>query len=167
MEWPDVSDETLKNTLEDWLLPYLTGILRGEHLQRLDLSSALFATLSWKHRQGLDTLAPTHFTAPSGSRIPIDYTSGDTPVLAVRLQEMFGATKTPAIADGKLPLLIHLLSPAGRPVQVTRDLTSFWANAYHQVKKDLMGRYPKHHWPDDPLTAQATNRVKKGTTIRY
>ncbi len=161
MEWPDVSDEALKNTLEDWLLPYLAGIVRGEHLQRLDLSSALFATLSWKHRQALDMLAPTHFTVPSGSRIPIDYTTGDTPVLAVRLQEMFGAAETPAIAGGKLPLLIHLLSPAGRPVQVTRDLTSFWAHAYFEVKKDLMGRYPKHHWPDDPLMAQATNRTKK------
>jgi ATP-dependent helicase HrpB len=161
MEWPDVSDETLKNTLEDWLLPYLDGFTRGEHLRRMDLSSALFASLSWKHRQGLEMLAPTHFTVPSGSRIPIDYTAGETPVLSVRLQEMFGATETPAIAAGKLPLLIHLLSPAGRPVQITRDLKSFWAHAYHEVKKDLMGRYPKHHWPDDPLTAQATNRVKK------
>ncbi len=161
MKWPDVSDGTLINTLEDWLPPYLTGILRGEHLRRIDLSSALFAALSWRHRQELDVLAPTHFTVPSGSRIPIDYITGDTPVLAVRLQEMFGATETPAIAAGKLPLLIHLLSPAGRPVQVTRDLKSFWAHGYYEVKKDLMGRYPKHHWPDDPLTAQATNRAKK------
>jgi ATP-dependent helicase HrpB len=161
LEWPDVSDETLANALEDWLLPYLDGILRGEHLKRIDLSSALFAILSWKHRQDLDTLAPTHFTVPSGSRIPIDYTTGDTPVLAVRLQEMFGATETPAIAAGKLPLLIHLLSPAGRPVQITSDLKSFWAHGYYEVKKDLMGRYPKHHWPDDPLTAQATNRIKR------
>jgi ATP-dependent helicase HrpB len=161
MEWPDVSDETLKNTLEDWLLPYLDGIMRDEHLRRIDLSSALFAGLSWKHRQELDMLAPTHFTVPSGSRIPIDYTSGDTPVLAVRLQEMFGATETPAIADGKLPLLIHLLSPAGRPVQISRDLKSFWAHGYYEVKKDMMGRYPKHHWPDDPMMARATSRIKR------
>ncbi len=161
MEWPDVTDETLINTLDEWLLPYLNGITRGEHLRRLDLSSALAATLSWKQRQALDILAPTHFTVPSGSRIPIDYISGDTPVLAVRLQEMFGATETPTIAAGKSPLLIHLLSPAGRPVQMTRDLKSFWAHTYFEVKKDLMGRYPKHHWPDDPVTAQATNRVKK------
>jgi ATP-dependent helicase HrpB len=161
MEWPDVSDETLKNTLEDWLLPYLDGILRGEHLRRIDLSGALFAALSWKQRQDIDVLAPTHFTVPSGSRIPIDYTEGDAPVLAVRLQEMFGATETPAIAAGKLPLLIHLLSPAGRPVQITRDLKSFWAHGYYEVRKDLMGRYPKHHWPDDPMTAQATNRIKR------
>lgn len=166
MEWPDVSDETLDNTLEDWLPPYLTGIMRREHLRRMDLSSALFALLTWKHRQKLDMLAPTHFTVPSGSRIPIDYTSSDTPVLAVRLQEMFGAIETPAIAGGKLPLLVHLLSPAGRPVQVTRDLKSFWAHAYYDVKKDLMGRYPKHHWPDDPLTAQATRRVKNRENTR-
>ena len=106
-------------------------------------------------------LAPTHFSVPSGSRIPIDYTSGDTPVLAVRLQEMFGATETPAIADGKLPLLIHLLSPAGRPVQISRDLKSFWAHGYYEVKKDMMGRYPKHHWPDDPMMARATSRIKR------
>ncbi|MBI5589229.1 MAG: ATP-dependent helicase HrpB [Deltaproteobacteria bacterium] len=161
MEWPDVSDETLKKNIEAWLTPYVTGITRGEHLRRIDLSSALFAMLTWKHRQDLDMLAPTHFTAPSGSRIPIDYTTGDTPVLSVRLQEMFGATETPTIAAGKLPLLIHLLSPAGRPVQITRDLKSFWAHAYYEVKKDLMGRYPKHHWPDDPWTAPATNRVKR------
>jgi ATP-dependent helicase HrpB len=161
MEWPDASDETLAKTLEDWLLPYLDGIQKGEHLRRIDLSSALLAALSWKQRQDLDLLAPTHFTVPSGSRIPIDYTAGDTPVLAVRLQEMFGATETPAIAAGKLPLMIHLLSPAGRPVQITRDLKSFWAHGYYEVKKDLMGRYPKHHWPDDPLMAQATNRIKR------
>lgn len=161
MEWPDVSDETLIKSLEDWLLPFLPGIVRGEHLRRLDLSGALSAILSWKHQQELDMLAPTHFTVPSGSRIPIDYTASEAPILAVRLQEMFGATETPTIATGKLPLLIHLLSPAGRPVQVTRDLKSFWTHGYYEVKKDLRGRYPKHHWPDDPMMAQATNRVKK------
>ncbi len=159
--WPDVSDEALKNTLGDWLMPYLEGIQKGEHLRRIDLSSALSAILSWKHRQELDAMAPTHFTVPGGSRIPIDYTSGEMPALSVRLQEMFGATETPAIAAGKLPLLIRLLSPAGRPVQITRDLKSFWKQGYFEVKKDLMGRYPKHHWPDDPLSARATNRVKK------
>ena len=161
IKWPDVSDEALENTLEDWLSPFIGGITHGEQLRRIDFSGALFSALSWKHRQELDLLAPTHFTVPSGSRIPIDYDAGDTPVLAVRLQEMFGATETPAIAAGKLPLLIHLLSPAGRPVQITRDLKSFWAHGYYEVKKDLMGRYPKHHWPDDPLKARATNRVKK------
>jgi ATP-dependent helicase HrpB len=159
--WADVSDEALKNTLEKWLLPYLAGITRAEQLRNIDLSGALHAMLSWKAQQDLDRLAPTHVTVPSGSRIPIDYTSGTAPVLSVRLQEMFGATETPTIAAGKLPLLIHLLSPAGRPVQVTRDLKSFWAGAYFDVKKDLMGRYPKHHWPENPITAPATNRAKR------
>ena len=161
ISWPDVSDQALTDTLESWLPPYLAGITTAEHLRRIDLSGALLAALSWKHRQDLDALAPTHLTVPSGSRIPIDYADNDMPVLAVRLQEMFGATETPTIACGKLPLLIHLLSPAGRPVQITRDLKSFWAYGYYDVKKDLMGRYPKHPWPDDPLMAPATNRAKK------
>jgi ATP-dependent helicase HrpB len=128
-------------------------------LARLDLRGSLNALLTWRQRQLLDRLAPTHWTVPSGSRRPIDY-SGDVPVLAVRLQEMFGTTGTPAIADGRLPLLLHLLSPAGRPVQVTQDLAGFWRSGYPAVKKELMGRYPKHYWPDDPLTAQPTSRAK-------
>jgi ATP-dependent helicase HrpB len=159
--WPDVSDETLEKSLEEWLLPYLSGVTRAEQLRHIDLSSALFATLPWKGQQDMEKLAPTHVTVPSGSRIPIDYAAGATPVLAVRLQEMFGAIETPAIAAGKLPLLLHLLSPAGRPVQVTRDLKSFWNQAYFDVKKDLMARYPRHHWPEDPLSAPATNRAKR------
>lgn len=158
--WPDVSDEALSASLEKWLLAFLPGITRADQLRHLDLSSALFAMLPWKMQQDLDRLAPTHLTVPSGSRIPIDYTAGALPVLAVRLQEMFGETETPRIAAGKIPLLIHLLSPAGRPVQVTRDLKSFWSQAYFEVKKDLMGRYPKHHWPENPLAALATRRVK-------
>jgi ATP-dependent helicase HrpB len=115
--------------------------------------------LSYHQHQQLDELAPTHLVVPSGSRIPIDY-SGDVPVLAVRLQELFGLAQTPATAGGRQPLLIHLLSPAGRPVQVTQDLASFWRTGYPAVKKELKGRYPKHHWPDDPLAARATARVK-------
>ena len=159
--WPNVSDENLINTLDTWLLPYLDGTIRREQIRRLDLKNALFSMLPWRQQEDLDRLAPTHITVPSGSRIPIDYCDGEVPVLAVRLQEMFGAVDTPAIAGGKLPLLVHLLSPAGRPVQVTRDLNSFWKYAYYEVKKDLMGRYPKHHWPEDPLAARPTNRVKK------
>jgi ATP-dependent helicase HrpB len=159
--WPDVSDEPLAASLEEWLLPFLPGIARADQLRHLNLSSALLAMLPWKAQQELDRLAPTHLTVPSGSRIPIDYTAGAVPVLAVRLQEMFGATETPRIAAGKLPLLLHLLSPAGRAVQVTRDLKSFWTQAYFEVKKDLMGRYPKHHWPENPFTARATNRTKR------
>jgi ATP-dependent helicase HrpB len=158
--WPDLSDAALAARLGDWLAPYLTGITRRGHLARLDLGAALRAQLTWPQQHMLDRRAPTHLTAPTGSRIPIDY-SGETPVMAVRLQEMFGLTDTPSVADGRVPILIHLLSPAGRPVQVTRDLASFWANAYHDVKRDLRGQYPRHHWPDDPLRAVPTRRAKR------
>ena len=158
-QWPDVSDEYLLATLQDWLAPYLNGVTRRGHLANLDLHAALSGRLSWEQQRSLDELAPTHLAVPSGSRIPIDY-DNDPPVLAVRLQEMFGLKETPRIAGGRVALLIHLLSPAYRPVQVTQDLAGFWARSYHEVKKDLKGRYPKHYWPDDPLQAQATARAK-------
>ncbi|WP_255448479.1 ATP-dependent helicase HrpB [Telmatospirillum sp. J64-1] len=158
--WPDLSDQALLDGLEDWLGPFLTGITRRGHLAKLDLAAALHALLDWPQSQALDKLAPSHLTVPSGSRIPLDYAGGETPVLAVRLQEMFGATETPALAGGKVPLVVHLLSPAHRPVQVTQDLAGFWKSSYHAVKADLKGRYPKHYWPDDPLQAQATSRAK-------
>jgi ATP-dependent helicase HrpB len=158
-QWPDVSDDGLAKNPSQWLSPYLTGITRLRDLARIDLKKALFSMLPYQQHQLLDELAPTHLTVPSGSRIPIDY-SGDIPVLAVRLQEMFGLVKTPAVAGGRQPLLIHLLSPAGRPVQITRDLAGFWQTGYPEVKKELKGRYPKHYWPDDPLEAQATARVR-------
>ncbi|MGE5514609.1 MAG: ATP-dependent helicase HrpB [Bacteroidota bacterium] len=157
--WPDLSDQALLDGLEDWLAPYLGGITRRAHLTKLDLSQALRGLVPWEQARRLDELVPTHVTVPSGSRVPIDY-SGETPVLAVRLQEMFGCADTPRIAGGKVPLLLHLLSPARRPVQVTRDLASFWANAYHAVKADLKGQYPKHWWPDDPMQAEPTARAK-------
>jgi ATP-dependent RNA helicase HrpB len=159
-DWPDISDEALLARLEDWLAPYLSGMTRRAHLANLDLLDALLSQLDWKQRQALDELAPTHLTVPSGSRVPLDYQSGEVPVLAVRLQEMFGATDTPAVAGGKAQVLLHLLSPARRPVQVTRDLKSFWANSYRAVKADLKGQYPKHYWPDDPLQAEPTARAK-------
>lgn len=159
-KWPDVSDQGLLNTLEEWLAPFLTGMSRKEHLQRLDLKGALSGLLSWHRQNRLDALAPTHITVPSGSRIPLDYAAGDIPVLAVRLQEMFGAVDTPTIAGGKVPVMLHLLSPASRPVQVTRDLANFWENTYFEVRKDLRGRYPKHYWPDNPLAAMPTGRAK-------
>jgi ATP-dependent helicase HrpB len=158
--WPDLSDAALLAGLEEWLAPYLSGMTRRTHLANLDVTEALLACLDWKQRQALDARAPTHLAVPSGSRVPLDYQSGEVPVLAVRLQEMFGATETPAIAGGKVQVLLHLLSPARRPVQVTRDLTSFWANSYRAVKADLKGQYPKHHWPDDPLQAEPTARAK-------
>ncbi|MBY0432028.1 MAG: ATP-dependent helicase HrpB, partial [Rhodospirillales bacterium] len=163
-DWPDISDSALAANLEDWLAPFLEGITRRAHLSRLDLGEALRALLPWDRRRALDELAPTHLVVPSGSRIPLDYQSGEEPVLAVRLQEMFGAVTTPTLARGRVPVLLHLLSPARRPMQVTRDLASFWANTYAQVRADLRGQYPKHSWPDNPLEAQPTARAKpRGT----
>ena len=160
-DWPDLSDAALLASLEDWLAPYLTGITRRTQFGRIDLGQALSAKLDYAQRRQLDALAPTHIEVPSGSRIAIDYAAGDVPVLAVKLQEMFGATATPAIAGGKVPLIVHLLSPAGRPLQVTRDLAGFWKNSYPQVRGEMRGRYPKHPWPDDPLTAPPTARTKR------
>jgi ATP-dependent helicase HrpB len=158
--WPNLSDEALLASLEDWLAPYLAGMTRRTHLANLNLADALLACLDWKQHKALDELAPTHLTVPSGSRLPLDYQSGEVPVLAVRLQEMFGATDTPTIAGGKVQVLLHLLSPARRPVQVTRDLKGFWSSSYRAVKADMKGQYPKHHWPDDPLQAEPTARAK-------
>jgi ATP-dependent helicase HrpB len=157
--WPELSDQALLATIENWLAPYLNGMSRLTHLTRLNLKEVLNSLLSWPQQQALEKLAPTHLSVPSGSRVRIDY-STETPVLAVRLQELFGLMETPRIAAGRVALTIHLLSPARRPIQVTQDLASFWANTYAEVKKDLKGRYPKHYWPDDPLQAEATHRVR-------
>jgi ATP-dependent helicase HrpB len=157
--WPDISDGALERTLEQWAAPWLIGLTRRDHFARFDLRNALESFVSHAQRGILEREAPTHFTVPSGSTIPIDYT-GEVPSLSVRLQELFGLTQSPTVAAGKLPLLLKLLSPAGRPVQITRDLVSFWERGYHEVKKDLKGRYPKHYWPDDPYTAQATRRAR-------
>ena len=158
--WPDLSDEALEHTLEEWAAPWIVGFTRREHFSRMDLSNALHSFLNHAQAVILQREAPTHFTVPSGSHIPIDYLDGENPSLSVRLQELFGLSATPTVAGGKLPLLLKLLSPAGRPVQITKDLVSFWTRGYHEVKKDLKGRYPKHYWPDDPHTAQATRRAK-------
>jgi ATP-dependent helicase HrpB len=158
-QWPDLSDGCLLATLEDWLAPYLSGVTRRAHLAGLDLHTVLTGLLNREQQRTLDDLAPVHLTVPSGSRIAIDY-DHDPPILAVRLQELFGLKETPRIAGGRVPLLIHLLSPACRPVQVTQDLAGFWARGYSEVKKDLKGRYPKHYWPDDPLQAQPTARAR-------
>jgi ATP-dependent helicase HrpB len=158
-DWPDVSDAALLASLEEWLAPYLGKVSRLSHFANLDLSSILHNRLPWPLPQRLDELAPKTLTVPSGSQIRIDY-SESPPVLAVRLQELFGLAATPRIAGGRLGLKLHLLSPAHRPVQVTQDLASFWANTYAEVKKDLKGRYPKHYWPDDPLIAEPTARAK-------
>ncbi|OOG28732.1 ATP-dependent helicase HrpB [Thioalkalivibrio denitrificans] len=149
--WPDVSNEALLNGLADWLGPSMAGMSRLDHLARLDLVAALQGLLDWRQLKRLDAIAPTHLTVPSGSRLRIDYSDPHAPVLAVRIQEIFGLMETPRVGDGRVPLTLHLLSPARRPVQVTRDLAGFWARTYAEVKKDLKGRYPKHHWPDDPV----------------
>lgn len=158
--WPDISDAALLDSLETWLAPYLHEVRKLDDLRRLDLSAALAALLPWPLPQKLDDYAPTHIQVPSGSRIAIDYCQ-NPPVLAVKLQEMFGCQATPTVVQGKVPLLIHLLSPARRPLQVTQDLAGFWRTSYHEVKKEMKGRYPKHPWPDDPLQATATRFTKK------
>lgn len=159
--WPDLADETLTAEPEKWLTPYLSGIRSLEDLSSLNIVPALKEMLSPKQKHLLGERAPQTIVVPSGRSVPIDYASGRTPVLAVKLQEMFGLADTPAIAGGRVKLLVHLLSPAGRPVQITRDLRQFWNSGYPEVKKELRGRYPKHPWPDDPWSAPATKHTKK------
>ncbi|HRQ79084.1 MAG TPA: ATP-dependent helicase HrpB [Gemmatimonadaceae bacterium] len=162
--YPDVSDAALLETLDTWLAPMLGEARRWSDLAGLDLGGALLAPLPWAARERLDRIAPTHLEVPSGSRIRVEYADAAQPVLRVKLQECFGLTETPRLAEGRVPVTMHLLSPAGRPVQVTQDLASFWRSGYFEVRKDLKGRYPRHPWPDDPLLAQATRRAKpRGT----
>ena len=159
-EWPDLSDEQLLATMKDWLAPFLNGITRFAQLSKLSMIDILRSLFPYQNMKDLDRLAPTHLTVPTGSSIPIDYSS-EQPVLAVRLQEMFGETMTPTVAGGARKVLLHLLSPARRPLAVTQDLPSFWKNAYQDVRKDMRGQYPKHYWPEDPLEAEPTRRTKK------
>jgi ATP-dependent helicase HrpB len=159
-EWPDLSDDALSRNAEEWLAPFLTGKTSLQQIGVDDLAAALDAVLPWTLRKRLDAEAPTHFSAPSGSQVPIDYEAEEGPKLSIRVQELFGLAVHPTIAGGRVPLLIELLSPAHRPVQMTRDLPGFWRGSYKDVRTDLRGRYPKHPWPDDPLTAPATRRAK-------
>ncbi len=161
-EWPQVSDSALLATLDSWLSPWLDGITRREHLARVPLVDALQGLLSWEQRRQLDRLAPTRLQVPSGSQILIDYLDESAPAVSVRLQEVFGLTETPRIGGG-IPVTFKLLSPAQRPVQITRDLASFWRGAYAEVRKDLRGRYPKHYWPENPLEAEPTRRARPRT----
>jgi ATP-dependent helicase HrpB len=158
--WPDVSEVELERTAEQWLLPHLIGLRRGSEVEQLDLMATLLDLLAWEQRRELDRLAPTHVLVPSGSHIRIDYADAAAPVLAVRLQELFGLEETPRVGGGAVALTLHLLSPARRPVQVTRDLAGFWRSSYFEVRRELRGRYPKHEWPEDPLTAPPTRRAK-------
>ena len=161
--WPDLSDEALLRTLDDWLGPFLAGLTTLDRVTRLDLAQPLHALLSWEQSRQLERLAPTRLTVPSGSNVRLEYETPDLPILAVRLQEMFGCKDTPRLVDGKVPVMLHLLSPTRRPVQITKDLSSFWSKAYQEVRKALRGRYPKHHWPEDPLTAPPTAKAKRRT----
>ncbi len=158
--WPDVSEETLLSAPEDWLLPWLKGIRSTQQLAALNVGPALTEMLTWEQRRLLNDRAPVTIAVPSGSNIPIDYVAGVIPVLAVKLQEMFGLADTPTIAGGRIKLLLHLLSPARRPVQITQDLSQFWNTGYPQVKKELKGRYPKHPWPDNPWNTVPTRKTK-------
>jgi ATP-dependent helicase HrpB len=163
-EWPDLSDATLAATVTDWLAPFLTSATSLADVDADLLATALDALLPWSVRDNLGALAPTHFTAPTGKHHPIDYEGEGAPILAIRVQELFGLTVHPAIANGRLPLTLHLLSPAHRPIQITRDLPGFWAGSWADVRADMRGRYPKHPWPEDPRSAPPTARAKpRGT----
>ncbi|MHB1224269.1 MAG: ATP-dependent helicase HrpB [Gemmatimonadaceae bacterium] len=150
--WPDASDAALLATMGDWLAPALHDLRRWDEVQRLSLTDALMTMLPWDRRAALDALAPTHYTVPGGPRVALDYSDPAAPVLAVRLQELFGVAETPRIAAGTVPLTLHLLSPARRPMQITRDLAGFWRTSYFDVRREMRGRYPKHDWPDEPWT---------------
>lgn len=160
-EWPDFSEQGLLASLEEWLLPWLKDGAGVRQLRSISIQEVLVAWLGWERVQRLDRWLPTHFETPAGSRRRIQYTLDAAPFLAVPLQEMLGLSEGPTLADGQVPLVLHLLSPAGRPLQVTTDLAAFWAGAYMEVKKEMRGRYPKHYWPDDPADAKATRFTKR------
>ncbi|HED5652839.1 TPA: ATP-dependent helicase HrpB [Citrobacter freundii] len=160
-DWPAVDEDSLLATLERWLLPHMSGVHSLRALKALNVGQALRDLLDWSMLQRLDSELPAHYTVPTGSRIAIRYHEDNPPVLAVRMQEMFGEAKTPTIAQGRVPLVLELLSPAQRPLQVTSDLSAFWQGSYREVQKEMKGRYPKHVWPDDPANTAPTRRTKK------
>jgi ATP-dependent helicase HrpB len=158
-DWPDLSAAALATNFA-WLEPFLDGITRRSHFARIPLMAALRARLTHAQARTLDELAPTHITLPTGTRTPIDYVDDLAPCASMRMQEVFGLAATPRIGGGAVPITFKLLSPAHRPLQVTRDLASFWRNAYVDVRKDMRGRYPRHYWPENPLEAEPTRRAK-------
>lgn len=159
--WPAVDDASLLASLERWLLPHMSGVRSLRALKALNIQQALLGLMPWSLQQRLESSLPTHYTVPTGSRIAIRYDADNPPALAVRMQEMFGEATTPTIAQGRVALVLELLSPAQRPLQITRDLSAFWAGAYREVQKEMKGRYPKHVWPDDPANTAPTRRTKK------
>jgi len=159
-----LQDEALATTVVDWLAPFLVDKTKLSEISVNDLDTALNALLPWNLRARLQQEAPTHFEAPTGNRHAIDYTTAGAPALHIRVQELFGLTRHPAIGNGKLPLTLHLLSPAHRPIQITRDLPGFWKGSWAAVRVEMKGRYPRHLWPEDPITAAPTARAKpRGT----
>ena len=163
-EWPDLTDAALANTVAEWLAPFLAGKTKVSEIGADDLGAALDALLPWQLKRRLEEEAPTHFEAPTGNRHAIDYETTGAPALHIRVQELFGLTQHPSIAHGRLPLTLHLLSPAHRPIQITRDLPGFWKGSWAAVKSEMKGRYPRHSWPDDPASAAPTARAKpRGT----
>ena len=161
IDFPDFSDDFLVENMDEWLSPYLNEITTLRACQHLDYMNILLGQLSFEQTQMLDKLAPAKIKVASGSNITIDYSNKEQPILAVKLQEVLGTKSTPTLLNGKIKVLIHLLSPALRPIQVTQDLESFWSNAYDDVKKEMKGKYKRHYWPDDPLEAVATSKSKK------
>jgi ATP-dependent helicase HrpB len=161
--FPDLSDQALAATVADWLVPHITGRTALSQIGADDLGNALDQLVPWDVKRRIEADLPSHFDAPSGQRHPIAY-EGEEPVLSIRVQELFGLAVHPSVARGKIPLVVELLSPAHRPVQVTRDLPGFWKGSYQAVKSEMKGRYPRHPWPDDPAAASATHRAKpRGT----
>ncbi len=158
--WPNLTKEILQDTVQEWLKPYLLGKNTLDAVQDVKLEEILLSLIDWDLQQTLDQLAPAKLEVPTGSKIRLDYSDPEAPVLAVRMQEIFGMADLPKLADGKVPLTAHLLSPARRPAQITKDLAGFWKNSYKDVKKDLKGQYPRHYWPDDPMQAEPTSRAK-------
>ena len=158
--WPSVDDASLADTFDSWLLVWLSGISSLKALAQLDLMNILKAMLDYQQQQALDAMLPQRYKVPSGSKIQLRYADEESPVLSVKLQEMFGCVDNPSVANGEILLKVELLSPARRPVQVTKDLVNFWTNSYPAVKKDMAGRYPKHDWPQDPLAAEPTAYAK-------
>jgi ATP-dependent helicase HrpB len=164
IQWPAVDDASLAASLDSWLAPWLDGVTRRDHLSRIPLTDALRALLPYDLQRRLDDLAPSHLEVPTGSRIRIDYLDESAPAVSVRLQEVFGLQESPRLAGGRVPITFKLLSPAQRPVQVTRDLAGFWRGTYADVRKDMRGRYPKHYWPENPLEAEPTRGVRRPRT---
>ncbi|WP_387463715.1 ATP-dependent helicase HrpB [Photorhabdus sp. RM323S] len=161
IQWPAVDNDSLMDSLDHWLMPFLVGVCDLKGLKQIDLLPALESLLDWQQRQCLDNELPIYYTVPTGSRMAINYFSDKPPVLSVRMQEMYGEQQSPSLAKGRVALVLELLSPAQRPLQITQDLAAFWQGAYREVQKEMKGRYPKHLWPDDPANTAPTRRVKK------